>query len=282
NSTEITGSRMISPARKVIAPVSKSKAAGAWQIVAFFYAYRISIDAFGVEKNPIASKIRGSIVDGSCTLDEFAELTRKPNKNNIPFPKGLIGNSLTPDPLTTVQRIENSAYDSSQLFDHEKLLPGQFDNMRSGNLPSFADQIQKLNNHVAAARISMTNEMGLDQNFFDTEPNFTNLKTAIHGISDARRADTNLHILGELFENLAKEGIKPVFKTVVALDLTTYLDIDTAMTISGSTNSVFDAKTAVDRVLAEIGALSKEKVNRNHAAIISRLDQWKSDLNAPC
>lgn len=128
----------------------------------------------------------------------------------------------------------------------------------------------------------MTCEMGLDQNFFETEPNFMNLKTAIHGISDARRADTNLHILGQLFKNLTDQGIKPVFKTVVALDLTTYLDIDTAMTISRSNNSVFDAKTVVDRVLAEIGPLSKKRVNRNHAAVISGLDQWTSDLNTPC
>ncbi|KAM0153652.1 hypothetical protein ACHAPG_006916 [Botrytis cinerea] len=154
--------------------------------------------------------------------------------------------------------------------------------MRSGNLPSFAGQIQKLNNHVAAARISMTGEVGLDQNFFDTEPNFINLKTAIHGISDARRADTNLRILGQIFTDLTNQGIRPVFKTVVALGLTTYLDIDTAMTISGSTNSVFDAKTVVDRVLVEIGPLSSNRSNRNHAAVISRLDQWTSDLNAPC
>ncbi|KAF7931275.1 hypothetical protein EAE99_003746 [Botrytis elliptica] len=90
----------------------RTSPAGPWQIVAFFYAYRISINAFGVEKNIIASKNRGSIADGSCTLDEFVEFTRKSKKDGIPLLRVLIGDYLTPDPLITVKMIKNSAYDA--------------------------------------------------------------------------------------------------------------------------------------------------------------------------
>ncbi|KAF5867482.1 uncharacterized protein Bfra_010456 [Botrytis fragariae] len=208
-------------------------------------------------------------------------LMLKPNNKNRPFPKGLISDTLTPDPIITVQEIEDSAYDTKQLLDHEKLLPGQF-NLGPNFVPSFADQVEVLNNHVAAARISMTGEVGLNQDFFDTEPNFINLKTAIRGVSNARRANFSKHKLGQLFTNWRSQGITPVCKTVVAVDSTPYFDIDTAMTISGSANSAIDAKTVVDRIMAGVGPLVQDKTVRNHAAVISRLDQWTSDLNAPC
>ncbi|KAF7950811.1 uncharacterized protein EAE97_002363 [Botrytis byssoidea] len=263
----------------VIAQVTALNSAGPWQIVAFFYAYRISINAFGVEENAIASQSRGSIVDGSCTLDEFVELTRQPNKNKIPFPKGLIGDDLTPDPFTNVQKIRDSAYDARQKFDASRLLPGYFE-IIPGYYPTFTDQLQALRDYVAAARISMVGQMGLNQDFFDIEPNFVNTKAAIHGILDARQLDFNRINLVEVMKILRVHGISPVIRTVIPMGSEPYLELDTTLTINSSTSPAMDAGIVVNRVIASMGLLSEDGNIRRHAAVIRKLEEWIGDLNA--
>ncbi|TGO19461.1 hypothetical protein BTUL_0004g00990 [Botrytis tulipae] len=263
----------------VMAEVSALDYAGAWQIFAFFYAYRISISALGVDENPIASNIRGSIVDGSCTLDEFVELTREPNKNKIPFPKGLIGDDLTPDPFTTVQRIMDSAYDARQKFDASRLLP-RCSEIIPRYHPAFADLLQVLRGYVAAARISMVGKMGLNQDFFDIEPNFVNLKAALQGILDERKSDFYRINREELIESLQFHEISPVFREVIPMGSEPYLELDTTLTINGSTSPAMDAEIVVNRVVARMGLLSEDGIIRRHAAVIRKLEERIGDLNA--
>ncbi|KAF7884624.1 uncharacterized protein EAF02_004960 [Botrytis sinoallii] len=177
--------------------------------------------------------------------------------------------------------IKNSAYDAGQKFDASKLLSGSFE-IRLGYPPAFADQIQALRDQVARARISMVEKMGLGQDFFDTEPSFVNLKVAIRGILDARRSDFNKNCLNPLIENLRVHGIAPVIRTVISMDSTYHFELDTALTINGSTSPAMDADTVVNKVVARMGPLSEDGEIRRHAAIISKLDEWMGDLNAPC
>ncbi|THV46625.1 hypothetical protein BGAL_0372g00160 [Botrytis galanthina] len=263
----------------VIVQVMALDPAGPWQIVAFFYAYRISINAFGVEKNAIASQSRGSIADGSCTLDEFVDFTRNSNKDSIPFPKWLIGNDLTPDPLLTVKMIQDSAYDAGQQFDASKLLPGSF-KISPGHPPAFADQIQALRDQVSRARISMIGRIGLSQDFIDTEPSFANLKVAIHGCLDVRRSDFNENCFHQLMENLRLDGIAPVIRTVIAMGCENYSELDTVLTTKGSTSPAIDAEMVVNRVVAKMGLLSEDGKTRRHAAVIRKLEEWIDNLNA--
>ncbi|KAF7894985.1 hypothetical protein EAF00_006799 [Botryotinia globosa] len=207
------------------------------------------------------------------------ELTRGPNKNKIPFPKGLIGDDLTPDPFTTVQKIKDSAYNARQKFDASKSLPACFETI-PGYYQAFADRLQALRDYVAAARMSMVGKMGLNQDFFDIEPNFVNLKAAIHGISDARQSDFNRINLMEVIKILRVHRILPVIRTVIPMGSEPYPELDTTLTINGSTSPATDAEIVVNRVIASMGLLSEDWNIKRHAAIITKLEEWIGDLNA--
>ncbi|TGO73127.1 hypothetical protein BELL_0387g00010 [Botrytis elliptica] len=128
---------------------------------------------------------------------------------------------------------------------------------------------------VARARISMIGKMGLSQDFFDTEPNFVNLKAAIRGILDAPRSDFNRKNLTKVIKTLRIHKISPIIRTVTSMDAT-------VLTTNGSTSPAIDAEIVVNNIVARMGLLSENRKIRGHAAVINRLDQWIGNLNAPC
>ncbi|ESZ94751.1 hypothetical protein SBOR_4863 [Sclerotinia borealis F-4128] len=233
--------------------------------------------------NPIAPGCRGSLADGSCTLDEFAEYTRQPKPGRKPFPAGLIGSSLTPDPLAVVTAIDGSGYDTSQWMDTYKLLPEMYpaEEKKSGFLPNFADQVEAINYYVYKALFYMAKTLRFSLAIVDSWPNYVNLRIGIRGIADMRRADFSSLTLSALMSEIEEAGITPVLRTVVAVDLTTYKELDTGLTLSGgSTNPSIDTMTAVDDAVAAIGEKSSKGANRRHWAVISSLDKWTSDLDS--
>ncbi|CAD6446790.1 c0cce018-0dd8-4ded-b88e-b56bc0468414-CDS [Sclerotinia trifoliorum] len=263
----------------ILTQVSALPAAGPWQIVAFWYAYRINIEAFGLDKNPIAPGCRGSLLDGSCTLAEFAEYTRWKTKNGIPFPTGLLGADLTPNPLGAVQAIQNSGYKTGQIMDIYTVLPGDYPNRDMGRMPNLADPIKLLNEYVYKARVYMGNTLGFTQESFDSLPEFQNLKIAVRGVSEARRADFNSRNLSTLMDKLRGDQITPVLKTVIAVDSTTFDELDTALTISGADPNI-DAETIVNKIVAVVmGAQSLDPGTVKHFNVIAQLDKWTSDLS---
>ncbi|KAJ8060915.1 hypothetical protein OCU04_009995 [Sclerotinia nivalis] len=264
-------------ALSILTQVSASSAAGPWQIVAFWYAYRISINAFGVDENKIAPEGRGSLSDGSCTFAEFAEYTRHRTKRGTPFPEGLLGADLTPDPLAAVTEIQKSGYKTSQYIDTYTLLPEKYATRdKNIKMPRFPEQIAALNEYVDEARVYMMNTQGLTQESIDSLPEFQNLKLAIRGTLDARRADFNSITLPKLTKALQDEKINPVVKLVIAVDLTTYYELDIDAIISRASN-ITDARTVVERIVAQVMEGDDQTVR--HGDLIMELNKWERDFS---
>ncbi|TEY49970.1 hypothetical protein BOTCAL_0280g00140 [Botryotinia calthae] len=128
----------------------------------------------------------------------------------------------------------------------------------------------------------MNDEVDLNQDLFvTTKFNLVNLKAAISGILDVRRVDFSTKNLDRVVEGLRAHGITPVLKTVIAMNSGVCEELDMAVTMSGSTSPGIDVEIVVDKVKAEIGLMAKTNVVKNYAAVISGLNQWICDLEAP-
>jgi hypothetical protein len=264
----------------IVAGASASRAAGAWQVVGFYYAYRIMIDAYGVDGNKyIAPDARGSLPDQSCTMDEFARYIYGPQQIQG-WPDGLIGPSVAPDPIESVAKIEGSGWPTENYLKPQLLLPELFANPQTKpkTSPNFETQVKKMNTYVQDARAAMNSD-GITQAEVAAKPEFKNLKTSLIGISQMRRQDTYGEDLEDMKTALRNAGATPVTVEVTALDgKTTFTELDAAATVQATLNDGklkrFDAKKYKN--LLNNTFLKAKK----HFGVIEALDKWISDINS--
>lgn len=63
-----------------------SKVAGPWQLMMYYYTYKMHFTVYGADKNPYAPCKRS---DGSmCDFDEFMEFARQKGKRLGKWPRG--------------------------------------------------------------------------------------------------------------------------------------------------------------------------------------------------
>ncbi|PQE24770.1 hypothetical protein CJF31_00008037 [Rutstroemia sp. NJR-2017a BVV2] len=259
----------------ITAGASASRAAGAWQVVGFYYAYRIMIDAYGVDGNKyIAADARGSLPDNSCTMDEFAKYIFEPHDMEG-WSDVLIGSSVAPDPVDFAA-IEKSAWKTESLYIPQNLLPELYDPSRPKVFPKFDAQVNSMNKYVQQARTAMYDN-GVTEAAMAAKPEFKNLKTALIGISQMRRKDINVD-LDNIVTNLKQRGIIAVKEQVTAIDGTTFYQLDSAATVEATINNpdnnfkTFSVGKLDNVILNTSGSIKR------HLPAIQNLDKWVSDL----
>jgi hypothetical protein len=261
----------------IVAGVFASKAAGAWQVVGWYNAYRIMIDAYGVDGNKyIAKDARGSLPDKSCTMDEFAKYIYGP-KGIKGWPDKLIGSSVAPDPVDAVAKIEGSEWRTSTYWMPKQLLPGLYNDLKSGVAPPLTKQVEDMSNYVQQARTAM-NTKGITEAEVAAKPEFKNLKTSLVGISQMRRKDLYSYNLQAILGKLTSSGFVPVTVEITALDgVTKVTQIDSAATIEATIAQDKNKKISVADIDKIIENLSIQ--TRNHYPVIQSLDKWTSDID---
>ncbi|PQE29783.1 hypothetical protein CJF32_00000464 [Rutstroemia sp. NJR-2017a WRK4] len=256
----------------IIVGASAPRAAGAWQVVGFYYAYRIMIDAYGVDGNKyIAADARGSLPDNSCTMDEFVRYIFEPH-DIVGWPDELIGSSATPDPVDAAAAIEKSAWKTESLYIPQKLLPLLYDASRPSIFPKFEEQVNRMNEYVQLARTTMYKNQ-VTEAAMAAKPEFKNLKTALIGISQMRRKDIYVDLDG-IVTSLENRGIVAVKVQVTAIDGTTFYQLDSAATVEATMNSS-------DNKLRTFSVSKLENIIKNtfvsvkkHLPPIQNLDKW--------
>ncbi|KAK3708150.1 hypothetical protein LTR37_011654 [Vermiconidia calcicola] len=98
-----------------------SLGAGPYQTVAYWYAYRMDIQANSQGGNLIAAGCKGTVQDGSCNFNEFLKHISPGSPGTI---TSIIGTDLDPDVDTAVKALQNSGYNYAA--DQRLLLPSLF------------------------------------------------------------------------------------------------------------------------------------------------------------
>jgi hypothetical protein len=265
--------------------VRASVQAGPWQLIMNWYAYRIMIENYGVDENYwIAAGCRGSGPDGSCLFNELVDYYRSTDRQG-PFPPDLIGDNLTPDPVATVEKILDSAFDSGQasITDPTKFLPLAYPVVDEYTEKGYAPQLRIMNEYIAQARYYMKTSRGMSQESIDNSRNFANLKESILGVTDMRKIDNSDHTLDDMLKWMKDEyGVTGKTKVTTAVGGYMYLELDSLATIQSPENANVDTEFYLKKT--ELYWKHVDSDSARHWQVITALEKWTSDLriDIPC
>ncbi|KAH8196212.1 hypothetical protein TruAng_009628 [Truncatella angustata] len=244
-----------------------------WQIVFYWYTYRLSVLANDVSGNKdVAATCRGTGPGNSCNFDEFAEYIQARNKDYSPFPKGTIGTDLTPDPQDAVNKINKAAWKSSNPQDPRTLFPAKWG--KSKTLPGLGEMLQEAVDIANKIRSSSTAVAKLGGDMTKVVE-LTNMKSVLNTISIARKQDFWDANTYKLIANALKtDSIDVQPKTMQGLDGKTFTLIDTEALVKGAPNPG-DLRKSITNALASNPTTKKIK---NHPNAIAKVDEALSDL----
>lgn len=217
------------------ASVLASVGAGPYQLVFFWYAYRLDLQ-FGSAGSRIAEGCGATVGGRDCQFDDFMRYIQRKGGKIITLsgPTG-IGGETAPDVLDAVKKL--AAVKFSYIFDNSKLLPTLGNDIR---LPVDLEAVMK-NVQIARKAIEKSGLVG------STSKEIEEVRRAMIGMTDARKREYFAPQIESFKAYCIANACKFTIETKVhvAVDGSTYQELDTEKILKDNPGITADIKTEI-------------------------------------
>ncbi|KAK3680430.1 hypothetical protein LTR37_021241 [Vermiconidia calcicola] len=248
--------------------------AGPYQTMAFWYAYRMDIQANSQGGNLIAAGCKGTVQDGSCNFNEFL-------KHISPVSPGtttsIIGTDLDPDVESAVKALQNSGYDYD--IDQRTFLPSLFDpnetakEKKKFNKKPFSVIWKGMGDVIKGCRKTLGDvNMG---------SKLDNVRYCTNMVHYARQSENAAAVIDKVNDYLTrKRGFTFTVETKTVTAPTTgqtWREIDVAATLRNCDDCTQKVYNSIEKIV--LGYTTNNKVYRNHFLAIQAVQAEEGRLH---
>ncbi|KAK2757147.1 hypothetical protein CKAH01_17021 [Colletotrichum kahawae] len=200
--------------------VCASTRASPWQMVMWYYTYRLHVAVYGLGVTAFAPCVSSS--NTYCSFDEFARYVQRTSKN-YPRTQWTIGTvdgrglGDLPDPLQAVQAIQNNLAESvySVTQDPTKLFPARYTDASKNY--RFDAQIKALDENINFLRTTLLQNWKVDiGEWSGTSAMWQNFLTSVEGHKEMRDADEWDKELSNVKNGFTQAGHTPYTEIVTS------------------------------------------------------------------
>ncbi|EQB52961.1 hypothetical protein CGLO_07379 [Colletotrichum gloeosporioides Cg-14] len=257
------------------AEVCASTRASPWQMVMWYYTYRLHVAVVGLGVQAFAPCVSSS--GTYCSFDEFAQYVQRTSKN-YPITQWTIGTvdgrglGDLPDPLKAVQAIQanlgEKVYSVQQA--PTKLFPAKYTDPQANY--RFDDMIKSLDANIVYLRQLILQHTSVDIDAWSgTSDMWKGFVTSVEGHKEMREADEWDKELSNVKNGFTQAGHTPFTKTVTSSvdGRTTWTELDPVQILPNSGMNGASYIHLVDT--------SKSAQSASHTSVIQQLDRLQSN-----